>query len=317
MPNPLRRSALCFGIVVSVSVLGAARPTGSAARPTKAPKTPVGTGAPRRLSYEEAQLFVLSLINRDRAKAKLRPVQMDDAASRAGQRHARDLATHGFTGHVGSDGSVPEQRYTESGGQHFVQENAACISDTTLRQLAPNALYDSSKLAALHQMFMSEMPPNDGHRRNILNPSHNYVGIGLALPADLPQPCLTQEFVDQYGHYEALPSAAKRSAKFRVAGTVSEPLLFGGVGLGKTPLPVPPPKRHLNGNLYRIPAPDKMFFPAGFKTPKPVSVDGPRFDINLDLGKNAGPGLYAISIWAKQPGTTRLFMISMRTIRVE
>jgi hypothetical protein len=270
----------------------------------------------KTLDYAEAQRFVLSLINRDRKKAGLPPVVLDEAASKAGALHARDMAAHGFTGHVGSDGSVPEQRYTESGGTHFVQENAACLFDTEPRKLAENPRFDAAKLAALHEMFMAEVPPNDGHRRNILKPLHNRVGIGLAQPADVPQPCLTQEFVDQYGEYEPLPREAAPKAKLRVAGTVAAPLVFGGVGIGRTPSPKPVPRERLNSGLYRIPAADTMYFPAGFKTKKPVKVEGRAFSIELDLDKKAPPGSYAVTIWAKQPGSAQLFMISMRTIRV-
>jgi uncharacterized protein YkwD len=268
------------------------------------------------LDYAEAQRFVLSLINRDRKKAGLPPVVIDDAASKAGLRHARDMAANGFTGHVGSDGSVPEQRYSDSGGSDFVQENAACLFDTVQRKLETKPRFDPAKLSALHAMFMDEVPPNDGHRRNILNPLHHRVGIGLAQPLDVPQPCLAQEFVDDYGDYAPLPERIGAGARLRIAGEVSPPLAFGGVGLGRMPLPKPPARDRLNGKLYRIPSPDTMYFPAGFKTPKPVKLDGKRFSIELELGKVPRPGLYAFSIWAKKPGSSRLFMVSLRTLLV-
>jgi hypothetical protein len=226
------------------------------------------------------------------------------------------MAANGFTGHVGSDGSVPEQRYTESGGSDFVQENAACLFDLVQRKPDGKPRFDTAKLSALHGMFMAEVPPNDGHRRNILNPLHNRVGIGLAQPEDVPQPCLTQEFVDDYGEYEALPREAKAGGQLRAAGTISAPLAFGGVGIGRTAFPSPPPRERLNGKLYRIPGPDTLYFPAGFKTPKPVKLDGRSFSIDLDLGKATRPGSYAISVWAKKPGETKLFMVSLRTVSV-
>lgn len=270
--------------------------------------------APKLLEYAEAQRFMLGLINRDRKQAGLSAVVLDDAASKAGLRHARDMAAKGFTGHIGSDGSTPEQRYSESGGTDFVQENSACLSDTVERPLDPKPRFDPAKLAELHGMFMAEVPPNDGHRRNVLKALHNRVGIGLAQPADVAQPCLAQEFVDDYGQYDALPE--KPQATFRVAGTVSEPLVFGGIGIGRTPLPKPVPRERLNGSSYRIPSPDTLYFPPGFKTPKPVKVVGRQFSLDLELGPKPAPGSYAVSIWAKKPGQAELFMISMRTFSV-
>jgi uncharacterized protein YkwD len=282
--------------------------------PAGEPAASAAPAAAKTLDYAQAQRFMLSLINRDRKKAGLPPVELDEAASKAGLRHARDMAKHGFTGHVGSDGSVPEQRYTESGGSHFVRENAACLFDRVERKPDEEPRFDPVKLAALHKMFMDEVPPNDGHRRNVLAPLHNRVGIGLAQPENVAQPCLAQEFVDKYGDFEPLPREARRGAALRASGTVAKPLVFGGVGIGRTPLPRPVPRERLNGGTYRIPTPDTMYFPSGFKTPKPVEVDGQRFSIDLVLGKAAGT--YAISVWAKQPGSEALFMISLRTVTV-
>jgi uncharacterized protein YkwD len=168
-------------------------------------KPPKRSDAAQLLDYAGAQKFMLGLINRDRAKAGLSPVVLDAAASTAGLRHAQDMATKGFTGHIGTDGSVPEQRYTEGGGVHFAQENAACLFDGKARKLDPAPRFDPAKLAELQKMFMDELPPNDGHRQNVLKPLHNRVGIGLAQPEGVNQPCLAQEFVDSYGSYDALP----------------------------------------------------------------------------------------------------------------
>jgi hypothetical protein len=266
------------------------------------------------LDYPAAQRFVLSLINRDRAIAGLPAVVLDEAASKAGLRHAQDMAAKGFTGHIGTDGSVPEQRYTESGGVHFVQENAACLFDGQTRKLDLAPRFHPAELAELQKMFMDEVPPNDGHRKNVLKRLHNRVGIGLAQPQGVNQPCLAQEFVDDYGRYDALPKEAKPKAKLRIAGTISEPLGFGGIGLGRTPLPTPKRVDEVSGARgYAIPAPQQMYFGPGFKTPKPVQIDGNRFSIDLELGAQAGQ--YAISVWARK-GTGKLFMVSMRTITV-
>jgi uncharacterized protein YkwD len=273
-----------------------------------------GSASAGLLEYTAAQKFMLSLINRDRVKAGLAPVVLDDAASKAGLRHARDMAAKGFTGHIGTDGSVPEQRYTESGGVHFVQENAACLFDGKARKLDLAPSFDPAKLAELQKMFMDEVPPNDGHRQNVLKPQHNRVGIGLAQPEGVNQPCLAQEFVDDYGNYDVLPKEAKPKAKLRIAGTISEPLGFGGIGIGRTPLPTPKSVAEVSGARgYAIPAPAQMYFGPGFKTPKPVQLEGKRFSLDLELG--APRGQYAVSIWARQ-GTGKLFMVSMRTITV-
>lgn len=279
------------------------------------------TPAPRPAApaaLDEASAYMLTLINRDREAHGLAPVEHDPIASIGAQRQADDMAKHGYTAHWGTDGSVPEQRYTEAGGTDFVQENVACLFDGVPRDLDANPRFDPEKLEQLQKMFMDEVPPNDGHRRNILKPEHHRVGIGLSQPAAVNQPCLAQEFVDDWGDYSELPREAPRSVNLHIAGSIREPLRFGGVGIGRIELPKPKAAKELNAtSVYRIPSPEILYFPPGFKTPKPVLVDGQAFSIDVGLGPKPEPGRYEVSIWAKQPKSNELFMVSLRTIMVK
>ncbi|MDF3072180.1 MAG: uncharacterized protein K0R38_7781 [Polyangiaceae bacterium] len=261
---------------------------------------------------------MLSLINRDRKAAGLSPVELDSVASAGAQRHAQDMARNGFTAHWGSDGSVPEQRYTEAGGSDMVQENVACLFDGVARELDAKPRFDPAKLEELQKMFMDEVPPNDGHRRNILKPGHHRVGIGLAQPAGVNQPCLAQEFVDDWGDYAELPKQAPPSVTLHVAGTIREPLAFGGIGIGRIDPAAPKTAKELNStSTYRIPQPTALYFPPGFKTPKPVKVQGRAFSLDVGLGSNPTKGRYEVSIWGKEAGKSELFMVSLRTIVVK
>lgn len=65
-----------------------------------------------------------------------------------------------------------------------------------------------------------------------------------------------------------------------------------------------------------MPNPDDLYFPAGFKTPKPVKLDGKRFSLELDLKHPAGPGRYQVSVWGRYPGDKAFVMVSLRTIDV-
>jgi hypothetical protein len=167
-------------------------------------------------------------------------------------------------------------------------------------------------------MFMDEVPPNDGHRKNILKKNHHRVGIGLAQPAAVNQPCLAQEFVDDWGDYSALPASAPRSVSLHIAGELREPLRFGGIGIGRIDLPQPKTAEELNAtSSYRIPEPETLYFPAGFKTPKQVQVDGQSFSIDVGLGNKPRAGRYEVSVWGKEQKSNELFMVSLRTIVVK
>lgn len=209
-------------------------PPAPAARVTNV-AAPVASAPPAKvhLTQDEARRRMLELINRDRATQKLPPVLLDEGpAQAAAQRHAEDMARRGFLGHWGTDGSVPEQRYTEAGGADFVQENALCFTDEKERTLDPDPRVDADAIARAESMFFDEVPPNDGHRRNILKAQHLRVGIGVAQPVGTPReravPCFTQEFVDAYGTYAPLPGRVKVGATLRVSGEVSGRASFAG-----------------------------------------------------------------------------------------
>lgn len=272
------------------------------------------------LDLEAAGRYVLQLVNHDRAEAGLEPVEWDDTAAEAAQRHAEDMARHGFTGHWGSDGSVPEQRYTEAGGEDLVKENAACFFDGTARALQDDAVFTAVELEKIQGAFMEEVPPNDGHKQNILGRWHNELGVGLAKPVGVDQACLTQEFVDDYGDFDGLPTRARRGQMIKIAGEVHPPVRFGAVGIGRIapaePIAV---EDLLETGSYKMPDPDVLYSPKGFQTPKPVEVDGNAFSIDVAIGENGEPGRYEVSIWGKVPdegNDLTLTMISLRTIHV-
>jgi uncharacterized protein YkwD len=268
------------------------------------------------LNVEQARRYVLTLVNRDRAANGLPAVALDETASRAGQRHAEDMAREGYTAHWGSDGSVPEERYSDAGGTDFVQENAGCLADGEKRELDTAPHFEARELERVEHAFMDEKPPRDGHRKNILKPGHTAFGVGVAKPKGVSLACLSQEFVDDYGDYAALPKSTSAGVTLHIEGDVKGPVAFGGVGIGRIDPAKPLSAAHLNETyVYAVPAPTDLYFPKGFVTKKPVDVHGKHFKIDVPLGKATEPGRYEVSIWGKFPGAReQLDMISLRIV---
>ena len=275
------------------------------------------------MNLEQARRYVLALVNRDRAEQGLSRVVMDEAASRAGQRHAEDMARAGYTAHWGTDGSVPEQRYSDAGGSDFVQENAGCLADGKLRKLDAAPRFEAAQLERVQRAFMAEKPPHDGHRRNILKPSHTGFGVGVAKPSAVALVCLSQEFVDDYGDYPPLPKTARAGAMLRVEGDMKGPAAFGGVGIARLDAAQPLSAAQLNATYtYTVPSPSELYFPKGFVTKKIVDVQGKHFRIDVPLGTREGrsgqAGRYEVSVWGKFPGAgQQLDMVSLRVIQVD
>jgi Cysteine-rich secretory protein family len=266
---------------------------------------------------------MLALINQDRATEHLAPVELDEGPpTTAGQAHAEDMAKNGYLGHWGTDGSVPEQRHSEAGGSDMVSENALCFTDLAARKLDGHPLVDAVQIAKAESMFFNEVPPNDGHRKNILKPFHTKVGIGVAQPlnteAEVAVPCFSQEFIDSYGTYDAVPKQIRVGSKLHVAGTIRAPAIAGGVGLARLDSPRPVAAAVLNTRrTYEAPKPYQIYWPAGFDTPIPLTLDGNHFAIDIPVSDGKKPGMYELTIWAKLPGSKQYTTIGVRTIRVE
>lgn len=266
---------------------------------------------------------MLALVNRDRATLGLPPVELDEGPpTLAGQAHAEDMAKLGYLGHWGSDGSVPEQRHTEAGGADMVLENALCFTDEAKRALDPKPTIDPAHLERAEALFFDEVPPNDGHRRNILKRGHTKVGIGIAQPVatatEIPTPCVSQEFTDTYGSYGSLPKRAKVGVVVHVEATLAGGVKPTGVGVARVAAPKPLAASELNKRRsYPVPKAYQMYWGPGFVTPVPVKIDGQRLAIDVPLSDKGQPGLYEISVWGKLPGEGEHAMVSLRTILVD
>lgn len=108
---------------------------------------------------EESEKRMLELVNEERAKEGLRPLEMDNDLLRLARAHSRDMFIRGYFAHVNPDGKDPFDRMNEYGIEYRAAgENLA---------LAPNV-----ELA--HEGLMN----SPGHRANILTPEFGLVGIG-------------------------------------------------------------------------------------------------------------------------------------------
>ncbi len=123
--------------------------------------TPRGAGVrPAVVSVEEAEQQLLALIDRDRKRAGVAPVTLDDRLTAIARAHTHDMVDHDFVGHVSPRTGGPADRVHRAGlTPSFVSENVG-------------RGYTAEEA---EQGFMA----SPGHRANIVDPRPRKVGVGV------------------------------------------------------------------------------------------------------------------------------------------
>ena len=129
--------------------------------PTTAPAAPPPANAadwPREIAR---------LINEVRAQYGLPPLAYNETLAQAAQAHANDCLQWGWGSHTGSDGSNVKTRMLRAGYDPI--RWSECWAQTQ----SPQSAMD---------VWMDEVPPNDPHRRTILNTALTEIGVGVVQP---------------------------------------------------------------------------------------------------------------------------------------
>jgi len=275
------------------------------------------------IGLKNARLYVLSLLNSDREKHHLLPLSLDNCASNAGQSHTDEMAEVGYLSHWDCAGKKPDQRYTEKNGTHSVSENLGQLQSRSpgIVQLEKEPYFSKADLRQLEEWFISEKPPNDGHRKQILKSEHNRVGIGISLSkcGNERSVYLAQEFVDSYGDYSSLPYRIYHEKPFVVEGKLAPGVSLYSVSIRWEIMPEPlslPELREKSGH-YTLPDTSVAdFFKEDKRPPLKVWKEGSRelFSLSVNPSRDWKAGLYYIMICANVPGLKSPAIISSRVL---
>ena len=164
-------------------------------RPTATPR-PTPTPTP---TIGDLHHYALGLINKARADHGLPPVQL--GRNIAAQLHAEAALENCFSSHWSMDGLKPYMRYSLAGGYQSNGENGSGLDYC----IQPHENY--RPLESIKQEIddvMNGWMESPGHRRNILDPTHKKVNIGLAW--DRFNLMAFQHFEGDYVEYDSLPT---------------------------------------------------------------------------------------------------------------
>jgi hypothetical protein len=151
------------------------------------------------------KLLQLEIINTSRKRFNAAPVKLDILASRVANKMCREAAEKGFVGHWNTAGQKPYHRYAFAGGYDHVSENAFGEWSSDNYEVSNSII--GSMMKSGHDTFMAERSPNDGHKKTIIEKTHNFVGIGFYLSGK--QFRYYEEFLDRYLEFENIPSEVK------------------------------------------------------------------------------------------------------------
>lgn len=155
----------CWNYRINVSQAPAKRvPAPTQPAPTKpapiqpAPTKPAPTQPSAGLSAAEQQM--LDLVNRERAKGGLRPLQADQTLTRLARMKSQDMITNRYFSHQSPTYGSPFQMLKTYGVSYR----------TAAENIAGNRSVEAAHVALMNSA---------GHRANIMNGQLTHVGIGI------------------------------------------------------------------------------------------------------------------------------------------
>jgi uncharacterized protein YkwD len=149
-----------------------------------------------RLSISALEQRIHESINAERVRNRLPGLELDEDLSRIARAHSLDMATRDFFDHVTPEGKTPSDR-GDAGGfpcRRDLPDGSYAIG--LAENLFQNNLYDRvmfvdgkpsfawNSLEHIAATTVQGWMDSRGHRRNILDRSHDRSGIGIALTAD-------------------------------------------------------------------------------------------------------------------------------------
>lgn len=108
----------------------------------------------------ELEMKMLDLVNQERTKRGLKPLQWDPALVPVARAHSQDMFARGYFSHYTPEGKDPFDRMKAAGIQYYTAGENLALGPT---------------LPICHEGLMN----SPGHRANILNPAYGRIGIGI------------------------------------------------------------------------------------------------------------------------------------------
>lgn len=133
---------------------------------------------------QQAASSVLGQLNAERAAHRLPPLTMDSRLVASAHQHnlamaSRNLLSHQLPGEASLGPRILRAGYR----YYYAGENVAWTTDRSV-----------AGVVNVHVAMYDEVPPNDGHRLNILSPNYRNVGIDVVIDSAHGKAWITEDF---------------------------------------------------------------------------------------------------------------------------
>lgn len=268
-----------------------------------------------------AKAELLAIINEERKAHGARPLAYDLLGAKVGDEFCEDAARNRTSGHWDLAGRAPYLRWALAGGIDHHAQNFAAESRTGYQFAESPAVL----LKKMHALFMAEKPPDDGHRRTVLDPIWTHVGIGFAIVGGEMR--MTEEYSRRVLEWAELPAGPVKAGKgARVAFGLPRGWSIGGVEVAWEEFPKPMSRAEIaKRDSYGLPPAWRMLRPhppagARWASGEPghfKASAGGRVEIVVPLDR--GPGHYYLVVYAGEGAATgrRLFPVAAPLVIAE
>jgi hypothetical protein len=250
----------------------------------------------------EAKAELLEVINGERRARGVPPVTYDLLGAKVGDEFCEDGARNRTTGHWDLAGRAPYLRWALAGGIDHHAQNFAAESRRGYGFTEPVA----ELLKKMHAEFMAERPPNDGHRKTVLNPIWTHVGIGFAIVEGEMR--MTEEYSRRVLEWVELPAGPVKAGRSALV-VIKLPRGWdvGAVEVAYEGFPTPMSRS-------QIAARGSYGLPSAWRTLRPYPPAGTRWEsgdrgdfrpaaggrIEMTVPLDRGPGHYFLVVFAAE-----------------
>lgn len=178
-------------------------------------------GKPENCKHEPPNViegFAAEVVNFERRKRGLPPLEGDEMLSKMAKNHIADLHKTSALSHTDSRGNNPDRRFTVLGGVDAVSETLAAIDSADLGTSRPTK-------AAVAKSFKQMMLRTDD-RDALMSPDASHIGFAMRANSDGTRILSCTEVLTKRAVIQPLPHTVRLGEKVEVQGILMNPYKF-------------------------------------------------------------------------------------------